>query len=172
MEQTSSTSSKTVSSQKSLPPSDNRGWNDPPEWALRGSCTASNKRLLNKRVAFPLFPKDPTTKTVNRPPPSNMPPVSSLQITTAPHKPLVTPTDSNIAVRPVEANFDKDVALTEVTANLESVIKDESIEKNKVQEIRKRLNVMKSDWLEDKFDNTVRKRILDISKGSSIILYV
>lgn len=173
MEPTPPGTSDTVSSQKSLPSSHDPGWNDPPEWALssqRGADGTSTKRFLNKRVAFPLSSQSSAAGTAGGPPPSsNMPPCvsqSSLTITTAPHKPLVTPVDRDPVAIPLESNFDKDQALTKVLNNLGSVITEHRIEKSKAEEIQKKLDIMKSDWLEDKLNNAIQRSILDVSEGS------
>ncbi|XP_032688633.1 uncharacterized protein LOC116852411 [Odontomachus brunneus] len=168
MEQIPSSSSELVSSQKSLPSSYNPGWNDPPERAMSSQCSSdgtSSKRVLNKRVAFPLSSQTSALERTSPLLPSDMPPVSpsSLKLTTAPHKPLVTPIAKD--TKSLESDFDKDQALKEVIDNLESMMMEQSIEKNKLQELQKRLNIMKSDWLQDKLNNTVQRSILDISKA-------
>ncbi|XP_014486821.1 PREDICTED: steroid receptor RNA activator 1-like [Dinoponera quadriceps] len=173
MEQIPSSSSETVSSQKSLPSSYDAGWNDPPEWAMSSqlgtsSIGTSSKRLLNKRVAFPLSSQTSASEKTSLLLPSNMPPVSlsSLKITTAPHKPLMTPIAKDTTTTELlESSFDKSQALIEVIANLESVMKKQRMEKNKLEEIEKRLDIMKSDWLEDKLNDIVQRSILDMSKA-------
>lgn len=166
---------ETVSSQKMLSSSYDPGWNDPPKWAIssqRSSSEGTSKRLLNKRVAFPLSLQSSALEKTTPLLPSNMPPVSlsSLKITTAPHKPLVAPINRDTTTEPSESDFDKSQALTEVMANLESVISKQRIEKSKLEEIQKRLGIMKSDWLEDKLDDTVQRSILDMSEGDLSIL--
>lgn len=171
--ETASVASDMASTQKSLPSSYDPGWNDPPKWAVSTECTSastSTKRLLNKRVAFPWSPQSSATGTAEPPATSNMPPVSpsSLTITTAPHKPLVTPNSKDFTVKSLEA-FDKNQALVEVMDNLESAITKQSMDKSKVEEVQKRLNIMKSDWLEDKLNDNIRRSILDMSKGSDAV---
>lgn len=174
MEQIPSSSSEIVSSQKSLPSSYNSGWNDPPEWVISSQRSSSDgtssKRLLNKRVAFPQSSQTSALERTSSLLPSDMPPVSpsSLKLTTASHKPLVTPIAKD--TEPLESDFDKDQALKEVIDNLESVMMEQNIEKNKLQELQKRLNIMKSDWLQDKLNNTVQRNVLDMSKGNDEIL--
>ncbi|KAL0102285.1 hypothetical protein PUN28_018665 [Cardiocondyla obscurior] len=170
-----STSSDVVSSQNSLPSTHDPGWNDPPEWALSSplnSSGESSKRLLNKRVAFPLFLQTSSPeKAAALPPSSNIPPIlqptSVPTITTAPHKPFLAPTNKNNVTKTSESNeiFDKEKALTEVLANLESLMTEQKIEENKVKEIQKRLNIMKTNWIENKLNDTVQRNILDISKA-------
>jgi len=175
MEQASSLSSSnnTVSSQKLLPSSYDPGWNDPPEWALssqHSSSGVSTKRVLNKRVAFPLSSQTSAEKA-NVSSSSNMPPiVQSSTITTAPHKPLATPIDKDFITT---LNFDKNQALTEVLTNLECVMKKYKIESSKVEEIQKRLDIMKSDWQENRLKDVIQSNILDISRGEkSFHIYV
>ncbi|XP_012219633.1 steroid receptor RNA activator 1-like [Linepithema humile] len=170
MEQASSLSSpnNTVSSQKSLPSSHDSGWNDPPEWALSSQHSSSGiptKRVLNKRVAFPLSSQTSSEKA-NPSSSSNMPPIiQSSTITTAPHKPLVTPIDKDFIATTSMLNFDKDQALTEVLTNLECVMKEHKIESSKVEEIQRRLDIMKSDWQENRLKDVIQSNILDISKA-------
>ncbi|EFN88851.1 steroid receptor RNA activator 1 [Harpegnathos saltator] len=169
MEQIPPPAIETVSSQKSLPSSYDSGWNDPPEWAMssqRGSSDGtSSKRLLNKRVAFPLSSQTSTSEKTSPSLPSNMPPILLSSLKTALHKPLVTPNSKDIMTKPLESDFDKNQALTEVMANLESVMNEQKMEKNKLEEIQKRLDIMKSDWLEDKLNDTIQKSVLDVSKA-------
>lgn len=175
MEQIPPPSSETVSSQKSLPSSYDSGWNDPPEWAMSSQRSSfegtSNKRLLNKRVAFPLSSQTSASGTTSPSLPSNMPPISQSfqKTTTAPHKPLVTPIGKDTVTKSSESDFDKSQALTKVMANLESVMMEQKIEKNKLEEIQKRLSIMRSDWLEDKLNDTVQRNILDMSEGKNQI---
>ncbi|XP_039313070.1 steroid receptor RNA activator 1 isoform X2 [Solenopsis invicta] len=169
---TSSSPSNVVSSQKLLPSTQDPGWNDPPEWALslqHNSSGTSTKRLLNKRVAFPLSSQTSSPgKVASLPPLSNMPPVlqstTAPTITTAPHKPLLAPTDKGCA-NTVDDNFDKDQALMEILANLESVMMEQKMEENKMKEIQRRLEIMKSNWLENKLNDSVQRNMLDISKA-------
>jgi len=175
MEQTSASSlpSDVVSTQKSLPPTHDPGWNDPPEWALssqHSSSGTSTRRLLNKRMAFPLSSETSSPgKAAFLPPTSNMPPVLQSSgiptITTAPHKPLLAPIDKDSVTETSESDFDKDKALTEILANLESVMTEQEMEEDKVKEIQRRLDAMKSNWLENKLNDSVQRNMLDISKA-------
>lgn len=167
MEQDSS--NDTVSSQKSLPSSYDSGWNDPPEWALSLQHNSSKtKKLLNKRVAFPLSSQTSTAEIVSSSL-SNTPPIlqSSMAptITTAPHKPLVAPMDKEFTIKTLDSDFDKDQALTEVLANLKSVMTEQKMEMNMIEEIEKRLDIMETDWRENKLNNMIHRSVLDISKG-------
>lgn len=175
----SSTPNDVISSQKSLPSTHDPGWNDPPEWALsspHNSSGTSTKKLLNKRVAFPLFSQTSPKKADVSSHSSNMPPIlqstAMPTITTAPHKPLLVPTDKDQVANILESDdsFDKDHALTEILASLESVMTEQKMEENRVKEIQKRLDIMKSNWIENKMNDTVQKSILDISKGNPLLL--
>lgn len=164
-------SNDTVSSQKSLPSTHDPGWNDPPEWALSTQNVSSgSKRLLNKRVAFPLSSQNSSAGKISSPSSSNIPPIlqssTAPVITTAPHKPLVVPnSDKDLTSRTVEADFDKDQALIEVLANLESVIAKQKMDTNKTEEIQRRLDNMKADWRDNKLNNMIQRNVLDISKA-------
>lgn len=178
----SSTSNDVISSQRSLPSTHNSGWNDPPEWALssqHNSSGTSTRRLLNKRVAFPLSSQTSSPgKAIVLPDSSNMPPIlqstAALTITTAPHKPLLTPTDKDCLTKTLKSddNFNKDQALTEILASLESMMNKQKMEENKVKEIRKRLDIMKSNWIENKMNDAIQRNVFDISKGNDKIFVV
>lgn len=161
-----SSPNKTVSSQKSLPSSHDPGWNDPPKWALSSQHSSSGtKRVLNKRVAFPLSSQASPGKASTSS--SNMPHIiQSSIITTASHKPII-PIDKDFVTTSM-LNFDKDQALTEVLSNLECVMKEHKMESSKVEEIQRRLDIMKSDWQENKLKDVIQSNILDISKGEKI----
>ncbi|XP_012150993.1 steroid receptor RNA activator 1 isoform X2 [Megachile rotundata] len=149
-----------LSTQKVLLPGHDPGWNDPPKWAYSGaqSSVTPTKRVLNKRVAFPLAStkandKEPLseTKTLNMPPlvqsSSNLPPASNKVV------------DVDIS----DIKIDKEKTLSNVLENLDTVINEHILEKNRVEEVRKRLDVLKSMWLEDKLNNVIYKNILDLS---------
>jgi len=91
-------------------------------------------------------------------------------ITTAPHKPLLAPTDKDYVKTSESDSFDKDQALTEILTSLESMMTEQKMEESKVKEIRRRLDTMKSNWLENKLNNTVQRNIFDITKGNDKIL--
>jgi len=177
MEEIPASSNDVVSSQRSLPSTHDPGWNDPPEWALTSqynSSGTSTRKLLNKRVAFPLSSQTPPEKATVSSASLNMPPtlqsIAVPTITTAPHKPLLAPTDKDYAkIIKSDDNFDKDQSLTEILTSLESVMTEQKMEENKVMEIRKRLDIMKSNWLENKLNDTVQRNILNISKGNNKI---
>lgn len=163
-------SNDTVSSQKSLPSTQDSGWNDPPKWALSSQHSSTGaKRLLNKRVAFPLSSQSSAAGNVSSSPPSNAPPIiqSSMAptITTAPHKPLVAPIDKEFTTETLASDFDKDQALTEILANLKSVMTEQKMETNKTEEIQRRLDTMKADWHENKLNDMIQRSVLDVSKA-------
>lgn len=172
-EMSSSTSSDVVSSQNSLPSTYDSGWNDPPEWALSSqynSSGTSTRRLLNKRVAFPLSSQTSSPGEAAVPPPSsNMPPVLQSAvptITTAPHKPLLAPTDKDTeeAKTSKSDDFNKDLALSQILVNLELVM--QKMEESKMKEILKRLEIMKSHWVENKLNDTAQRHIMDLTRGN------
>lgn len=172
----SSTPSEVVSSQNSLPSTYDSGWNDPPEWALSSQYNSpgtSTRRLLNKRVAFPLSSQTSSPGKAAVPhPSSNMPPVlqstAMPTITTAPHKPLLAPTDKDTEVAKTSKSddFDKDLALSQILVNLELVMLEQKMEESKTKEILKRLEIMKSYWAENKLNDTIQRHIMDLTRGN------
>ncbi|EZA50420.1 hypothetical protein DMN91_009662 [Ooceraea biroi] len=165
MEQTPA--SDTVSSQKSLPSSQDPGWNDPPEWALSTRPSSAGRlsttKKLNKRVPFPL------TLSPQKSNSSKTPPVlqasAAATITSAPHKPLVTPVDKNLPTTMFQSDFNKDEALIEAFTNLGTVITERKMETNTAEEILRRLDVMKTDWLKDRLNESIQRSLLDLSKA-------
>lgn len=161
---------KTLSTQKVLVAGHDPGWNDPPKWAYSGiqsGATTPTKRVLNKRVAFPLV----STQAANKESSSNvsmtLPPLlpSSINLTTASHPPLIPPSNKDVELKTDELKIDKEQVLNDVLANFEALINEHVLEKNKAEEIRKRLDVLKVVWLEDKLNNLICKKILDLSTG-------
>lgn len=178
-----------MSAQKSLQPVHDSGWNDPPSWALQKTTTATpTKRLLNKRVAFPMnsnsessssiTPSTPPSSVSSNTPPSsatpntqptpNLPPPPEVtKLTTAPHKPTVAPTgvstdDSLSSLSELDMN--KDEALNNTLYNLNSAIS--TLDSSKAEEIQKRLEKMESMWKEDKLNSAVYKKVYEISNGN------
>ncbi|KAI4499258.1 hypothetical protein M0802_005518 [Mischocyttarus mexicanus] len=164
-------SDNAVSTQKSLPSSYDPGWNDTPKWAspYAGNANITTKRILNKRVPFPLIsgelPKnnnDCQSHTAGMPlPPLPPPPLSSK---TALHTPLITPSNINTQLTCTITKFDKQQALVDTMANLELVIKKYVVE-NKIDEVQRRLDLMKSYWLDNKLNDSIQQKIFDISKA-------
>ncbi|KZC10746.1 Steroid receptor RNA activator 1, partial [Dufourea novaeangliae] len=158
------------SMQKVLLPGHDPGWNDPPKWAFSGgqsSAITPTKRVLNKRVAFPLSSTQSSNKESSSSNPSmTMPPSlqSSITLTTASHPPLIPPSNVDAVVKTNEVEINKEQALTDVLANFETVI-DEHIDKSKADEVKKRLDILKAAWLENKLNNVIYKNILDLSKA-------
>ncbi|XP_043494379.1 uncharacterized protein LOC122519152 isoform X2 [Polistes fuscatus] len=115
-------SDNVISAQKSLPSSYDSGWNDTPKWAspYAANTNISTKRILNKRVPFPLISGE-LMKNNNE-----------CQSSTA-GMPLPPP-----SIPPLE---------------------------NKIDEVQKRLDVMKSCWLDNKLNDSIQQKILDISKA-------
>lgn len=162
-----------ISTQKVLSPNHDPGWNDPPKWSLSGTQSLSGtptKRLLNKRVAFPLVSTQTTNKeqtpqtnlqSVNMPPPLQSP----VTLTTAPHRPSMPPSDKDSVINKKDLEIDKNQALTEAMENLEAVIDEYVTNKNKAEDIRRRLEMMKTAWIEDKLNNAIHLKILELSKA-------
>ncbi|XP_014215552.1 steroid receptor RNA activator 1-like [Copidosoma floridanum] len=165
-------SENAVSMQKKLPTSHDSGWNDPPAWALAAASQNSStgtpkKRLMNKRVAFPLNskPMEPAacpTKDQNMPPMVNMPPpVGVGSLTTAPHRPLVAPTKARDEDSDVE--IDKEEALKDTLDNLCHAM--EQLNSDRSGEIKKRIDRMETMWNEDKLNKVVHRKLLEVSKA-------
>ncbi|KAG7208073.1 hypothetical protein KM043_009650 [Ampulex compressa] len=162
-----------LSTQKVLSPSHDPGWNDPPKWAYSptpGVSATPTKRLLNKRVAFPLnfqetVDKQSTSETnsnlINMPPPLQ----SSVQLTTAPHRPLVSLASQEAETQEREIEIDKNQMLHDALKNLIIVINDNITEKSMADEIKRRLDTMKEVWLDDKLNGTVCQNVLELSKA-------
>ncbi|KAK2578667.1 hypothetical protein KPH14_012156 [Odynerus spinipes] len=160
-----------ISTQKSLPSSYDPGWNDTPKWAspYSGNANTPTKRILNKRVPFPLTSGESKSNTgnqssatgINLPPP----PLGSVTgVKTAPHAPLVAPSDANTQLTCTITKLDKQQALNDTMAHLEFVIQ-KYVTHNKVDEVQKRLDLMKSFWLDDKLNDSIQQKILDISRA-------
>ncbi|XP_031826706.1 steroid receptor RNA activator 1 isoform X2 [Nomia melanderi] len=159
---------KNLSMQKVLLPGHEPGWNDPPKWAYSGAQSSTpTKRLLNKRIAFPLSSTQASNKNSS---PSNtstaMPPPlqSSVNLTTASHPPLIPPSNVDAEIDTRLPEIDKAQMLNDVLKILETVI-DQHVDKNKVEEIKKRLDLLKTAWLEDKLNNVICTNVLDLSKA-------
>ncbi|XP_076277605.1 steroid receptor RNA activator 1 [Lasioglossum baleicum] len=162
--------SKNLSLQKSLLPGHDPGWNDPPNWAYTGtqSSTATpTKRVLNKRVAFPLSSTQASNKESSALSPSMTmppPPQSSIDLTTGSRTPSIPPSNVDVTNDTDALKIDKEQALNDVLQSLETVI-DEHISKTKVEEVKKRLDILKAAWLEDKLSDVICKNILNLSKA-------
>lgn len=166
---------ESLSTQKRLSSRHDPGWNDPPKWAFTGNQSSSltpTKRTLNKRVPFPLTSSlvaDKQFSSETTSVPANMPPVleSSFNLTSAPHPPLMHPSDrdSETCVKQDEVTVDKSQTLEKALSNISTVIDEHIVEKSKADEIRKRLDIMKSVWHEDKLNSTIHSKVLELSKA-------
>ncbi|XP_033213485.1 steroid receptor RNA activator 1-like [Belonocnema kinseyi] len=157
------------STQKSLSSSHDPGWNDPPKWAFtppQTSCATPTKRVLNKRVAFPLNSATTASNSQSQSPmslPPNLPPPASFKSESESPGIVfsrVGPEDSHS-----DSYIDKEKSLSEALLNLETVIEKHIDSKSKAQEVQKRIETMKSLWLEDKLDSCIHRKVLDISKA-------
>ncbi|XP_076642822.1 steroid receptor RNA activator 1 [Halictus rubicundus] len=162
--------SKNLSLQKSLLPGHDPGWNDPPNWAYTGtqsSTSTPTKRVLNKRVAFPLSSTQASDKESSVSSPSmTIPPLpqSSINLTTALHPPLISPSNVDAENVTESLKIDKEQALNEVLQSLETVI-NEHISETRVEEVKKRVDILKAKWLEDELSDFICKNILNLSKA-------
>ncbi|XP_048267041.1 steroid receptor RNA activator 1 isoform X3 [Bombus terrestris] len=113
------------------------GWNDPPKWiyCTGQSSTTPTKRVLNKRGRTDQL--------------------------TAPHPPLLCPSNKNVEGKNIV--IDKEEALNNVLKNLETVISEHILENGRIKEVKKRLDILKTVWLEDKLNNVIYKNVLDLS---------
>ncbi|KAJ8667413.1 hypothetical protein QAD02_009076 [Eretmocerus hayati] len=163
-------SEKVVSAQKTLSSHHDPGWNDPPSWALSATSAPAGstptKRLLNKRVAFPLNSNSSplsTSPIPNTPPMGATPPPVGISLTSAPHKPIVAPTTVKNEESLADLQVDKAQTLKDTLDNLRNVM--DGLEKNRADEIQKRLDRMEAMWNEDKLNSVVHQKLLEISEA-------
>lgn len=164
-----------TSTQKSLSSSHDPGWNDPPKWAFSptpaGDGGVPSKRMLNKRVAFPLNSASPTASLNNAQGPplglsgNLLPPVNSFPLTSAPHRPFSTPSGKNESQHSNFVAFDKNGVLEETIENFEAVMSKELQFSNKIEEVRRRFEILKIMWKEDKLKEDICDKVLKISQG-------
>ncbi|XP_012280208.1 steroid receptor RNA activator 1 [Orussus abietinus] len=158
-----------VSTQKSLLPFHDPGWNDPPKWAYsspQSQCATPGKRVLNKRVAFPLNSAVPQSNIDPLQPLSTS--VTNIPVPPQPSIPCAPPpTPSGLSTEGMSLNVavTKEQALKDTMGNLECVIKQCEDLKGKTEEVRKRLDIMRNLWMEDKLTETIHKNVLEISEA-------
>lgn len=163
--------SEIASSQKTLQPGHDSGWNDPPWSATAGSPKppGAQKRLLNKRVGFPI---NSTMEKINSDENQYIPSSkanfaytsTTNSYTTTPHKtsnkpPLVEEDESNSAIL-----IDRDGSLKSSLENLKFALN--KLDSNKSSDIQKKFNIMETMWKEDKLDRNVHKKVLELSEGT------
>ncbi|XP_011298406.1 steroid receptor RNA activator 1-like [Fopius arisanus] len=161
-----------VSTQQRLQSSHDPGWNDPPKWAFTPTPITSGtptRRLLNKRVAFPLastpFPENPTALGQSLPPSSFPPPPSQLpNRTTAPHAPLLAPTVAVNALEITPLIGDKEDGLNKTLGNIQSVINSQ-LDDTRTEEVQKRMEMMKNMWISGKLNDEIQGKVLKISEA-------
>ncbi|KAF7994166.1 hypothetical protein HCN44_011435 [Aphidius gifuensis] len=172
------TDEENLSTQYTLNSCHDPGWNDPPKWALSPNTLSSTKntptkRLLNKRVAFPLSSSPSSTVSTSsslQKTSMNLPPPPSIltPLTTAPHAPLVTPTtvmvQNNSESSSSPSIINKDQTLLKTMENLEYILNTELVDNCHVDDIKKRLEIMKNLWNEEKFNNDIINKIFLISQ--------
>lgn len=162
-----------LSTQKKLQASHDPGWNDPPKWAFTSTPAGSTpiKRLLNKRVAFPLNSSGGSgASQPSRAPPSMLPPLlpepaRGELLSTAPHVPLIDPSHIKAEFTRRSLNYDKQQCLADSLINFKTVIDDQLNSCDKIEEVKKRLEVMKSMWVEDKLHPEMYELLLMLSRG-------
>lgn len=163
-----------VSTQKTLRATQDPGWNDPPKWAFAPTPNPGNtptKRLLNKRIAFPLNStsspsiQPPTVQILpftNLPPPS----VQATNLATAPHAPILTPSRATTDISVVESPINQETALNNTLEMLQAVLVNADFKENsKMDEVQRRLDMMTVMWKENRFNCEIQGKILNISKG-------
>ncbi|XP_015108662.1 steroid receptor RNA activator 1 [Diachasma alloeum] len=162
-----------VSTQRRLQSSHDPGWNDPPKWAFTPSPASTGtptKRLLNKRVAFPLSsapasPGNPVAAGQQLPPGNLPPPPAQLtSLTSAPHAPLLAPTAVPNTSDIAPSIADKEEALHKTLENIQTVI-DGELDRSRVEEVQKRLEVMRNMWSAGKLNDTIQGILLRISEA-------
>lgn len=161
--------SKITSTQKTLSSFHDPGWNDPPMRAFsatKSSCTTPTKRLLNKRVAFPL------NSTVNT---SNIPSQTPMSIPTNLPPPPSCKEKINNSSRQEASNGEqeerdsnsfilKEDLLKEVLVNLDALM-EKHVHSETSQDVRKRIEVMRNLLVDKKLDDDIQTRILNLLKA-------
>ena len=154
-------SDKISSCQKSLPSNQDSGWNDPPKWvySTKESITPV-KRILNKRVAFPLN-SSPAKLNSALTETSNLPP--SLECTTK----LTTMSHASTFQQSVDddMNINVEELLNNCIDNLHFVINKYILEQTRADELIKRLEMMKTMWKENKLNPSICDKVFKISQG-------
>ncbi|KAL0275585.1 UNVERIFIED_CONTAM: hypothetical protein PYX00_003396 [Menopon gallinae] len=139
------------------------GWNDPPlftyDKAAAIQASATKKGIsLNKRVAYPMTGKAMTASA--SPVPSSTPP-SLPQMKPPPVCTGLMRPDSGTRTEESEAQkLDKSERLSKVLKNLEAVSPEKDDE-----EISKRIKVMEKMWMEDKLDEHVQLKLVDLTEA-------
>ncbi|XP_043481437.1 uncharacterized protein LOC122510679 [Leptopilina heterotoma] len=161
--------SKITSTQKTLSSSHDSGWNDPPMRAFsatKSSCTTPTKRLLNKRVAFPLNSTANTSNLSNQTPmpiPSNLPPPLSCKEKIN-NSPLQESSNGEQEERDSNSFILKEDLLKEVLVNLD-VLMEKYVHSETSQDVRKRIEIMRNLLIDKKLDNDIQTRILNLLKA-------
>ncbi|XP_057317983.1 steroid receptor RNA activator 1-like [Microplitis mediator] len=162
-----------LSTQKKLQASHDPGWNDPPKWAFTPTPAGSTptKRLLNKRVAFPLNSSGgPGASQPGRAPPPVLPPflpepARGELLATAPHVPNIDPSTMRAELEKRALDFDKRQCLQDILYNFKMVIDDQPSSCDKIEEVRRRLDIMKSMWKENKLHEDMYEKVLMLSRA-------
>lgn len=135
--------------------------------ATKTSCTTPTKRLLNKRVAFPLNSTVNTSNLPSQTPvsiPSNLPPPLSCQekinntLVPESSKGDQEEQDSNSLIHQQDS-------LKELLANLEVLLEKHLHSESKSQNIKKRIEIMKNLLHDKNLDVDIHKTVVDLIKG-------
>ncbi|XP_043596955.1 steroid receptor RNA activator 1-like isoform X1 [Bombus pyrosoma] len=140
-------------------------WNDSPKWIYYTgqSSITPTKRVLNKTVALPMASIQAVDKECSVNKQLKMPPHIQgwIDLLIAPQPPLLCPSNKDIEGNNIE--IDKEETLNNVLKNLETVISEHILENDRIKEVKKRLDILKDVWLEDKLNNVIYKNVLDLS---------
>ncbi|KAL1431403.1 hypothetical protein MTO96_014255 [Rhipicephalus appendiculatus] len=152
------------------PGNDDKAWNDPPVFAyteVQGTpaAAAPKRNLLNKRVPYPqdgIKPPSAPSVTGSAPPPTG-PPTPSVPATPSvlatPSVP--SPLKAAHSDDPTEAKSLKE----ETLSNLDKAVAQgaPNMEKRKQDDVRKRLDVLRSVWEQGKLSLPVQQRMHELA---------
>ncbi|XP_042859059.1 steroid receptor RNA activator 1-like isoform X2 [Penaeus japonicus] len=168
------------------PGSHDRAWNDPPKFAFNASATAGGqsgrRRLMNKRVPIPIGPSDgnapvsPCLRQTDGPPKDG-----DLFRMMSPHgpPPTVSPVVSKLPDAKTEKeekkkddpltgeNLNPEEMLSEVKTALDGSLERvaDELKKSVLDDINKRLEIMKKMWIGGELDPVVQRRMLLLARA-------
>ncbi|XP_022663459.1 steroid receptor RNA activator 1-like, partial [Varroa destructor] len=174
-----------------------RAWNDPPQFGYATNSAGASSRprtQLNKRVPYlppGMTPKPPSTSPSRStgvtepiplpgfPPDQNGSlPSSSINVFTPPdfYRPSATipcqsppsQIDGKIDISKVP-NIDSTEMLSQIDTNISKMLKQiqPNVSERKLEDIKRRLDVMRSQWMQGKLSDTTRKRMYLLARGIS-----
>lgn len=168
------------------PGSHDRAWNDPPKFAFNASATAGGqsgrRRLMNKRVPIPIGPSDGTAPVSPSLRPTDGPPKDGdLFRMKGPHgpPPTVSPAVSKLPDAKaekeekkkgdplIEENLNSEEMLSEVKTALDESLEkvSDELKKSVLDDITRRLEMMKKMWIEGELDPIVQRRMLLLARA-------